>query len=183
VFGAGQIRWGPARSNNCKCADMMPHTHSSRSSSRASSPAGQVGATPPPGEPGVPVHAECQRGGSNDRAFEDVIVKTGNNGDVNPRARCRLGSNSAPDLHPRCFSLQHNPFNSTGIGCFPFPVARRQRARCRGRGPTRWRRVKAFPQDITYATPFDKPPNSARKSINESQDADRAAFLVSGLKS
>ena len=125
--------------------------------------AGQVGAPPTP--PGQAFQYTLNVNGRLDDTsqFEDIIVKTGNNGDVT-RVRDVGWVELGAQTYSQIFSLN----KQAGHRHRRVPVARRQRARSRDRRSRRrwrsWRR--RFPQDIKYDTPFDTT-KFVSASINE----------------
>ena len=93
--------------------------------------------------------------------FENVIVKTGTSGDVT-RVRDVGWVELGAQTYSQVFSLNNKP--STGIGVFQSPGANALEVS----RPSEEDAVlaKAFPQDVTYDTPFDTT-KFVSESINE----------------
>ena len=101
--------------------------------------------------------------GSTDTSeFENVIVKTGTSGDVT-RVRDVGWVELGAQTYSQVFSLNNKP--STGIGVFQSPGANALEVQ---RAVEKKMQVlaKAFPQDVTYDTPFDTT-KFVSESINE----------------
>ncbi len=119
--------------------------------------AGQVGTPPTP--PGQAFQITLNVNGRLDDAsqFEDIIVKTGNNGDVT-RVRDVGWVELGAQTYSQIFSLNKQP--ATGIGVFQSPGANALRGRARGReedgGASRKPSRKA-----SNTTPRSTPPNSS----------------------
>ena len=95
--------------------------------------------------------------------FEDIIVKTGSNGDVT-RVRDVGSVELGAQTYSQIFSLNKQP--ATGIGVFQSPGANALRGRAGGREEDGGASRKAFPQGIKYDTPFDTT-KFVTASINE----------------
>ena len=113
--------------------------------------AGQVGAPPtPPGQAFQYTLNVAGRLGDASQ-FEDIIVKTGNNGDVT-RVRdvgsVELGAQS----YSQIFSLGHQP--AAGIGVFQSPGANALQVE-QAVEQRMAELAKSFPQGVKYDTPFD----------------------------
>jgi hydrophobic/amphiphilic exporter-1 (mainly G- bacteria), HAE1 family len=113
--------------------------------------AGQVGQPPTP--PGQAFQYTLNVNGRLDDAseFEDVIVKTGNNGDVTrvrDVGRVELGAQT----YSQIFSLNNKP--ATGIGIFQSPGANALEVE-KAIQKKMTALAAQFPQDVTYDTPFD----------------------------
>src|SRR5213078_3068640 len=91
--------------------------------------------------------------------FEDVIVKTGNNGDVT-RVRDVGWVELGAQTYSQVFSLNKRP--AAGIGVFQAPGANALEVE-KAVEKKMAQLAKAFPQDIKYDTPFD-----TTKFVNES---------------
>ena len=101
--------------------------------------------------------------GSTDTSeFENVIVKTGTSGDVT-RVRDVGWVELGAQTYSQVFSLNNKP--ATGIGVFQSPGANALEVQ---RAVEKKMQVlaKAFPQDVTYDTPFDTT-KFVSESINE----------------
>lgn len=113
--------------------------------------AGQVGAPPTP--PGHAFQYTLNVSGRLDDAseFEDIIVKTGSNGDVT-RVRDVGWVELGAQTYSQVFSLNKRP--AAGIGVFQSPGANAlevEKAVTKKMAEL----ARAFPQDIRYDTPFD----------------------------
>src|SRR4030081_3618792 len=124
--------------------------------------AGQVGAPPTP--PGQAFQYTLNVNGRLDDTseFENIIVKTGNNGDVT-RVRDVGWVELGAQTYSQVFSLNNKP--STGIGVFQSPGANALEVEAAVQKKMAVL-AKAFPKDIAYATPFDTT-KFVSESINE----------------
>src|SRR5271168_4010454 len=113
--------------------------------------AGQVGMPPTP--PGQAFQYTLNVNGRLDDAsqFEDIIVKTGNNGDVT-RVRDVGSVELGAQTYSQIFSLNKQP--STGIGVFQSPGANALEVE-QAVQKKMTELARAFPQGIKYDTPFD----------------------------
>jgi hydrophobic/amphiphilic exporter-1 (mainly G- bacteria), HAE1 family len=113
--------------------------------------AGQVGA--PPAQAGQAFQYTLNVAGRLDdkTEFEDVIVKTGANGDVT-RVRDVGWVELGAQTYSQVFSLNQKP--AAGIGVFQSPGANALEVE-RAVEKKMVELAKAFPQDIRYDTPFD----------------------------
>jgi hydrophobic/amphiphilic exporter-1 (mainly G- bacteria), HAE1 family len=113
--------------------------------------AGQVGAPPTP--PGQAFQYTLNVNGRLDdtRQFEDIILKTGNNGDVT-RVRDVGWVELGAQTYSQVFSLNNKP--ATGIGVFQSPGANALEVEA-AVDKKMAEFAKAFPPDIKYDTPFD----------------------------
>jgi hydrophobic/amphiphilic exporter-1 (mainly G- bacteria), HAE1 family len=113
--------------------------------------AGQVGAPPTP--PGQAFQVTLNVNGRLDdtRQFEDIILKTGNNGDVT-RVRDVGWVELGAQTYSQVFSLNNKP--ATGIGVFQSPGANALEVEVAVQKKMA-ELAKAFPQDVKYDTPFD----------------------------
>src|SRR3954454_15025990 len=113
--------------------------------------AGQVGAPPTP--PGQAFQFTLNVNGRlDDKAeFEDIIVKTGNSGDVT-RVRDVGWVELGAQTYSQVFSLNKRP--AAGIGVFQTPGANALEVE-KAVEKKMAELAKAFPQDIKYDTPFD----------------------------
>ena len=113
--------------------------------------AGQVGAPPTP--PGQAFQYTLNVNGRLDdtRQFEDIILKTGSNGDVT-RVRDVGWVELGAQTYSQVFSLNNKP--ATGIGVFQSPGANALEVEAAVEKKMA-ELAKAFPQDVKYDTPFD----------------------------
>jgi hydrophobic/amphiphilic exporter-1 (mainly G- bacteria), HAE1 family len=124
--------------------------------------AGQVGAPPTP--PGQAFQVTLNVNGRLDdtRQFEDIILKTGSNGDVT-RVRDVGWVELGAQTYSQVFSLNNKP--ATGIGVFQSPGANALEVEAAVQKKMA-ELAKAFPQDVRYDTPFDTT-KFVSASINE----------------
>src|ERR1700709_129085 len=164
VFGAGQYSmrvW--LDPNNRQVRDLMPQdVVSSIQQQSQQVTAGQVGAPPTP--PGQAFQYTLNVNGRLDdkSQFEDIIVKTGSNGDVT-RVRDVGWVELGAQTYSQQFSLNNKP--ATGIGVFQSPGANALEVEKAVKNKMA-ALAKAFPQDMTYDTPFDTT-KFVSESINE----------------
>jgi hydrophobic/amphiphilic exporter-1 (mainly G- bacteria), HAE1 family len=113
--------------------------------------AGQVGAPPTP--PGQAFQYTLNVNGRLDdtHQFEDIILKTGSNGDVT-RVRDVGWVELGAQTYSQVFSLNNKP--ATGIGVFQSPGANALEVEAAVEKKMA-ELAKAFPQDVKYDTPFD----------------------------
>jgi len=113
--------------------------------------AGQVGSPPTP--PGQAFQYTLNVNGRLDDTaeFEDIIVKTGNNGDVT-RVRDVGWVELGAQTYSQTFSLNNQP--AAGIGVFQSPGANALQVE-QAVEKKMAELAKAFPQGIKYDTPFD----------------------------
>jgi hydrophobic/amphiphilic exporter-1 (mainly G- bacteria), HAE1 family len=113
--------------------------------------AGQLGAPPTPA--GQAFQYTLNVAGRLDSAsqFEDIIVKTGNNGDVT-RVRDVGSVELGAQTYSQIFSLGHQP--AAGIGVFQSPGANALEVE-QAVEQRMAELAKSFPQGIRYDTPFD----------------------------
>jgi HAE1 family hydrophobic/amphiphilic exporter-1 len=113
--------------------------------------AGQVGAPPTP--PGQAFQYTLNVNGRLDdnAEFEDIIVKTGNSGDVT-RVRDVGWVELGAQTYSQVFSLNKRP--AAGIGVFQTPGANALEVE-KAVEKKMVELARAFPQDIKYDTPFD----------------------------
>jgi HAE1 family hydrophobic/amphiphilic exporter-1 len=153
VFGAGQYSmrvW--LDPNKLQARGLMPQdVIQAIQQQNEQVAAGQVGSPPTP--PGQAFQYTLNVNGQlNDaRQFEDIIVKTGNNGDVT-----RVGDVGSVELgaqtYSQIFSLNNQP--AAGIGVFQLPGANALEVE-KAVEKKMEELAKQFPQDIRYDTPFD----------------------------
>ncbi len=164
VFGAGQYSmrvW--LDPNKLQVRGLMPQDviQSIQQQSQQVT-AGQVGAPPTPAGQAFQYTLNVNGRLDDKSQFEDVIVKTGNNGDVT-RVRDVGWVELGAQTYSQVFSLNNKA--STGIGVFQSPGANALEVEAAVQKKMA-DLAKAFPQDITYATPFDTT-KFVSESINE----------------
>ena len=164
VFGAGQYSmrvW--LDPNKLQVRGLMPQDviQSIQQQSQQVT-AGQVGAPPTPAGQAFQYTLNVNGRLDDKSQFEDVIVKTGNNGDVT-RVRDVGWVELGAQTYSQAFSLNNKP--SAGIGVFQSPGANALEVEAAVQKKMA-ELAKAFPQDITYATPFDTT-KFVSESINE----------------
>src|ERR1700712_3027076 len=153
VFGAGQYSmrvW--LDPNKLLARGLMPQDVISAIQQQSQQvTAGQVGAPPTP--PGQAFQYTLNVNGRLDDKgqFEDIIVKTGNNGDVT-RVRDVGSVELGAQTYSQDFSLNNKP--ATGIGVFQSPGANALEVEAAVQKKM-VELAKAFPQDVKYDTPFD----------------------------
>ena len=164
VFGAGQYSmrvW--LDPNKLQVRGLMPQdVISSIQQQSQQVTAGQVGAPPTPAGQAFQYTLNVNGRLDDKSQFEDVIVKTGNNGDVT-RVRDVGWVELGAQTYSQVFSLNNKP--SVGIGVFQSPGANALEVEAAVQKKMAVL-AKAFPQDITYATPFDTT-KFVSESINE----------------
>src|ERR1700743_3785652 len=135
-------------------------------------PAGQVGAPPTP--PGQSFQYTLNVNGRLDDTsqFEDIIVKTGSNGDVT-RVRDVGHVELGAQTYSQMFSLNQKP--ATGIGVFQSPGANALEVEAAVQKKM-VELAKAFPQDVKYETPFD-----TTKFVSASIDEVYKTLIEAGL--
>src|ERR1700735_345521 len=164
VFGAGQYSmrvW--LDPNKLQVRNLMPQDVIQAIQQQSQQvTAGQVGAPPTP--PGQAFQYTLNVNGRLDDTsqFEDIILKTGNNGDVT-RVRDVGHVELGAQTYSQMFSLNRKP--ATGIGVFQSPGANALEVE-----KVVQKKMAAlaaqFPQDVKYDTPFDTTKFVAA-SINE----------------
>ena len=164
VFGAGQYSmriW--LDPNKLQTRGLMPQDvvqAIQQQSQQVTS--GQIGTPPTP--PGQAFQITLNVNGRLDDAseFENIIVKTGNNGDVS-RVRDVGWVELGAQTYSQVFSLNNQP--ATGIGVFQSPGANALQVE-HAVEKKMAELAKAFPQGIKYDTPFDTT-KFVNASINE----------------
>ena len=164
VFGAGQYSmrvW--LDPNKLQTRGLMPQDvvqAIQQQSQQVTS--GQIGTPPTP--PGQAFQITLNVNGRLDDAseFENIIVKTGNNGDVT-RVRDVGWVELGAQTYSQIFSLNKQP--ATGIGVFQSPGANALEVEHRVEKKMA-ELAKAFPQGMKYDTPFDTT-KFVNASINE----------------
>ena len=164
VFGAGQYSmrvW--LDPNKLQVRGLMPQDviQSIQQQSQQVT-AGQIGAPPTPAGQAFQYTLNVNGRLDDKSQFEDVIVKTGNNGDVT-RVRDVGWVELGAQTYSQAFSLNNKP--STGIGVFQSPGANALEVEAAVQKKMAVL-AKAFPQDIKYATPFNTT-KFVSESINE----------------
>src|SRR5436190_7934796 len=124
--------------------------------------AGQVGAPPAPAGQAFQYTLNVSGRLDDTSQFENVIVKTGNSGDVT-RVRDVGWVELGAQTYSQIFSLNNKP--ATGIGVFQSPGANALEVEQAVKKKME-ALAKAFPQDVTYDTPFDTT-RFVSESINE----------------
>jgi HAE1 family hydrophobic/amphiphilic exporter-1 len=153
VFGAGQYSmrvW--LDPNKLQIRGLMPQDVIQAIQQQSQQvTAGQVGAPPTP--PGQAFQYTLNVNGRlDDKAqFEDIIVKTGNSGDVT-RVRDVGWVELGAQTYSQVFSLNKRP--AAGIGVFQTPGANALEVE-KTVEKKMAELARAFPQDIKYDTPFD----------------------------
>jgi HAE1 family hydrophobic/amphiphilic exporter-1 len=153
VFGAGQYSmriW--LDPNKLQVRGLMPQDVIQAIQQQSQQvAAGQVGSPPTP--PGQAFQYTLNVNGRLDDTsqFEDIIVKTGNNGDVT-RVRDVGSVELGAQTYSQMFSLNKQP--STGIGVFQSPGANALEVE-KAVEKKMTELARAFPQGIKYDTPFD----------------------------
>src|ERR1700750_1265 len=153
VFGAGQYSmrvW--LDPNKLQVRGLMPQDVIQAIQQQSQQvTAGQVGMPPTP--PGQAFQITLNVNGRLDDAseFENIIVKTGNNGDVS-RVRDVGWVELGAQTYSQIFSLNKQP--ATGIGVFQSPGANALEVE-HAVEKKMAELAKAFPQGIKYDTPFD----------------------------
>ncbi len=164
VFGAGQYSmrvW--LDPNKLQVRGLMPQdVISSIQQQSQQVTAGQVGAPPTPAGQAFQYTLNVNGRLDDKSQFENVIVKTGNNGDVT-RVRDVGWVELGAQTYSQVFSLNNKP--STGIGVFQSPGANALEVEQAVRKKMEVL-AKAFPQDIKYDIPFNTT-KFVSESINE----------------
>src|ERR1700749_5127973 len=174
VFGAGQYSmrvW--LDPNKLQARGLMPQDVIQAIQQQSQQvTAGQVGAPPTP--PGQSFQYTLNVNGRLDDTsqFEDIIVKTGNNGDVT-RVRDVGHVELGAQTYSQMFSLNQKP--ATGIGVFQSPGANALEVE-QAVQKKMAELAKTFPQDIKYDTPFD-----TTKFVSASIDEVYKTLIEAGL--
>ncbi len=124
--------------------------------------AGQVGAPPAPAGQAFQYTLNIAGRLDDKTEFEDIIVKTGTNGDVT-RVRDVGWVELGAQTYSQTFSLNKKP--AAGIGVFQSPGANALEVE-KAVEKKMAELAKAFPQDVKYDTPFDTT-KFVQESINE----------------
>src|ERR1700757_3506693 len=153
VFGAGQYSmriW--LDPNKLQVRALMPQdVISSIQQQSQQVTAGQVGMPPTPAGQAFQYTLNVNGRLDDTSQFEDIIVKTGNNGDVT-RVRDVGSVELGAQTYSQMFSLNRRP--ATGIGVFQSPGANALEVEQAVEKKMR-ELAKAFPQGMKYDTPFD----------------------------
>jgi HAE1 family hydrophobic/amphiphilic exporter-1 len=174
VFGAGQYSmrvW--LDPNKLQVRALMPQDVISAAQQQSQQvTAGQVGMPPTP--PGQAFQYTLNVNGRLDDKdqFEDIIVKTGNVGDVT-RVRDVGWVELGAQTYSQVFSLNKKP--ATGIGVFQSPGANALEVE-QAVEKKMAALAKGFPQDIKYDTPFD-----TTKFVSESIKEVYKTLIEAGL--
>ncbi|GIQ76463.1 efflux RND transporter permease subunit [Bradyrhizobium sp. ma5] len=174
VFGAGQYSmrvW--LDPNKLQARGLMPQDVIQAIQQQSQQvTAGQVGA--PPAPQGQAFQYTLNVNGRLDDAsqFEDIIVKTGNVGDVT-RVRDLGSVELGAQTYSQVFSLNQKP--ATGIGVFLSPGANALQVEKEVQKKVA-QLAKQFPQDIKYDTPFD-----TTKFVQASIDEVYRTLIEAGL--
>jgi HAE1 family hydrophobic/amphiphilic exporter-1 len=153
VFGAGQYSmrvW--LDPNKLQARGLMPQDVIQAIQQQSQQvTAGQVGMPPTPPRQAFQYTLNVNGRLDDTRQFEDIIVKTGNNGDFT-RVRDVGWVELGAQTYSQAFSLNNKP--STGIGVFQSPGANALEVEAAVQKKM-VELAKAFPQDIKHDTPFD----------------------------
>lgn len=174
VFGAGQYSmrvW--LDPNKLQVRSLMPQDVIQAIQQQSQQvTAGQVGAPPTP--PGQAFQFTLNVNGRLDdkSEFEDIIVKTGNNGDVT-RVRDVGWVELGAQTYSQVFSLNKRP--AAGIGVFQSPGANALEVE-KAVEKKMAELARAFPLDIKYDTPFD-----TTKFVSASIDEVYKTLIEAGL--
>lgn len=176
VFGAGQYSmrvW--LDPNKLQVRGLMPQdVVSSIQQQSQQVTAGQIGAPPTPAGQAFQYTLNVNGRLDDKSQFEDIIVKTGSNGDVT-RVRDVGWVELGAQTYSQAFSLNNKP--ATGIGVFQSPGANALEVEKAVKDKMA-QLAKAFPQDVKYDTPFDTT-KFVSESINEVyKTLIEAGFLV-----
>ncbi|CAN7613510.1 multidrug efflux RND transporter permease subunit [Bradyrhizobium sp. LjRoot220] len=174
VFGAGQYSmrvW--LDPNKLQVRNLMPQdVVSSIQQQSQQVTAGQVGAPPAPSGQAFQYTLNVNGRLSDKSEFEDIIVKTGSNGDVT-RVRDVGWVELGAQTYSQAFSLNNKP--ATGIGVFQSPGANALEVEKAVQDKMAVL-AKAFPQDVKYDTPFD-----TTKFVSESIKEVYKTLIEAGL--
>jgi len=164
VFGAGQYSmrvWLDPR--KLQVRNLMPQDVIQAIQQQSQQvTAGQIGAPPTPAGQAFQVTLNVAGRLDDKTEFEDVIVKTGANGDIT-RVRDVGWVELGAQTYSQIFSLNKRP--AAGIGVFQSPGANALNVE-KAVEQKMAELAKAFPQDIKYDTPFDTT-KFVSESINE----------------
>src|SRR5437660_166209 len=174
VFGAGQYSmrvW--LDPNKLQARGLMPQDVIQAIQQQSQQvTAGQVGALPAPGGQAFQYTLNVSGRLDDTSQFEDVIVKTGNSGDVT-RVRDVGWVELGAQTYSQMFSLNSKP--AAGIGVFQSPGANALEVE-KAVEKKMAELARAFPQDIKYDTPFD-----TTKFVSASIDEVYKTLIEAGL--
>ena len=174
VFGAGQYSmrvW--LDPNKLQVRSLMPQDVISAIQQQSQQvTAGQVGMPPTPTGQAFQYTLNVNGRLDDKDQFEDIIVKTGNNGDVT-RVRDVGWVELGAQTYSQMFSLNNKP--ATGIGVFQAPGANALEVEAAVQQKM-VQLAKGFPQDIKYDTPFD-----TTKFVSESIKEVYKTLIEAGL--
>jgi HAE1 family hydrophobic/amphiphilic exporter-1 len=174
VFGAGQYSmrvW--LDPNKLQVRALMPQDVISAIQQQSQQvTAGQVGMPPTPSGQAFQYTLNVNGRLDDKDQFEDIIVKTGNNGDVT-RVRDVGWVELGAQTYSQMFSLNKKP--ATGIGVFQSPGANALEVE-QAVQKKMAALAKGFPQDIKYDTPFD-----TTKFVSESIKEVYKTLIEAGL--
>src|ERR1700741_3654565 len=174
VFGAGQYSmriW--LDPNKLQVRGLMPQDVIQAIQQQSQPVAAGQGGSPPTPAGQAFQYTNNVNGRLDDTSqFEDIIVKTGSNGDV-PRVRDVGWVELGAQTYSQVFSLNNKP--ATGIGVFQSPGANALEVEQAVKNKM-VALAKAFPQDVTYDTPFD-----TTKFVSESIKEVYKTLIEAGL--
>ncbi len=174
VFGAGQYSmrvW--LDPNKLQARSLMPQDVISAIQQQSQQvTAGQVGMPPTPAGQAFQYTLNVNGRLDDKDEFENIIVKTGNNGDVT-RVRDVGWVELGAQTYSQMFSLNNKP--ATGIGVFQSPGANALEVE-QAVQKKMAELAKGFPQDIQYDTPFD-----TTKFVSESIKEVYKTLIEAGL--
>jgi hydrophobic/amphiphilic exporter-1 (mainly G- bacteria), HAE1 family len=174
VFGAGQYSmrvW--LDPNKLQVRSLMPQdVIQAIQQQNQQVTAGQIGAPPAPANQAFQYTLNIAGRLIDKTQFEDIIVKTGSNGDVT-RVRDVGWVELGAQTYSQIFSLNKRP--AAGIGVFQSPGANALEVE-KAVEKKMAELAKAFPQDIKHETPFD-----TTKFVNESINEVYKTLFEAGL--
>ncbi len=174
VFGAGQYSmrvW--LDPNKLQVRSLMPQDVISAIQQQSQQvTAGQIGMPPAPAGQAFQYTLNVNGRLADKDQFEDIIVKTGTNGDVT-RVRDVGWVELGAQTYSQIFSLNNKP--AIGIGVFQSPGANALQVE-QAVQKKMAALAKAFPQDIKYDTPFD-----TTKFVSESIKEVYKTLIEAGL--
>lgn len=174
VFGAGQYSmrvW--LDPNKLQVRSLMPQdVIQAIQQQNQQVTAGQIGAPPAPADQAFQYTLNVAGRLTDKTQFEDIIVKTGSDGDVT-RVRDVGWVELGAQTYSQIFSLNKRP--AAGIGVFQSPGANALEVE-KAVEKKMAELAKAFPQDIKHETPFD-----TTKFVNESINEVYKTLFEAGL--
>jgi hydrophobic/amphiphilic exporter-1 (mainly G- bacteria), HAE1 family len=176
VFGAGQYSmrvWlDPSK---LQARDLMPQDVIQAIQQQSQQvTAGQVGMPPTPPDQAFQYTLNVNGRLDDASQFDDIIVKTGNNGDVT-RVRDVGSVELGAQTYSQVFSLNKKP--ATGIGVFQSPGANALEVE-KAVEKKMTELAAQFPQDVRYDTPFDTTKFVAASIAEVYKTLIEAGFLV-----